>query len=108
MTGLKLGLVAAPFMIVAMILRETGPVPEFLKAGADAPERARRAASLGVEEGSPLRDAVRAGLLVATGDGRYWVDRAKWKRRRRTLWAASIAILATGAGLGAWVLIEMM
>lgn len=108
MTGLKIGLVAAPFMLVAMILRDTGPVPAFLEAGADAPERARRPSSIGVDEGVGLRDAVRARLLVATGDGRYWVDRRRWRRHRQLLWALSGGIVAVGAGLGTWWLVASM
>ena len=97
-----IGAVLFPLMILAMILKQKGPVERYLKAGAVSPETARRLTDLELREHYILPDAVKRGLLVETGDGRYYVNVAAFRRRRRRI--VALAIVA-GLALGAAVLL---
>ena len=90
--------------IVGMMLRAKGPFGVFLKAGAISPLTARRPDKIGMKlaDRPHIPGAVRRGLLVDMGDGRYWLDAKKLKRRRAML-AACVALIALTAIAGvAW------
>ena len=80
---LRLGLIAYPLLAAGYLASRTGPVAKFIKAGATSPEHARRPTSLGIERPSVLSDPVRSGTLQRLADGRYFVDLAIVRRRRR-------------------------
>lgn len=79
-----LGAVAGPLMMLAMALSRPGAVRALLKVGADAPERARRAKSLGINEHT-LEPLIRSGAVIREPDGCVWVDRPRAKARHRRI-----------------------
>ena len=100
----RLGAIIFPLMILAMILKQKGPVSKFLKVGAISPETARRAdsAELTAPDRLHLEDLVKRGVLVALDDGRYYVDVAVQRRRRRMV---IILLVVVAVGLAAGVLL---
>jgi hypothetical protein len=98
-----LGLLIMPVSILLLIRKDNGPVAKFARAGATSPESARRPASLDVQRMFLVQDAVKSGVMVATGDGRFYVDMPIYRRRRRR--AAAIATLGATAifALGLWL-----
>ncbi len=79
-----LGAVVGPAMMLALAFSQPGPVRTLLKAEADRPERARRAASLGIRE-VVLEPLIRSGVVVREKDGCVWVVRELAKRRQRRI-----------------------
>jgi hypothetical protein len=79
------GALIMPLAILAMLLRDRGPVSKFLKAGATSPETARKPRSLEITNPDLYSGAIRRRILVSAGDGRYWVDVVALKRSRRRL-----------------------
>lgn len=75
------GTIVGPLMMLAIALQKPGPVRTLIKAGADAPDRARKPATLGVSE-PHLQPLIRAGVVVREADGRVWLDRARARRRQ--------------------------
>lgn len=97
----RLGAIIFPLMILAMILKQKGPVSKFLRIGAISPQTARRAdsAELTAPDRLHLDDLVKRGVLVALEDGRYYVDVEAHRRRRRmaiVLLVVAAMILAAG------------
>lgn len=92
-----IGAVAGPVMMVAMAFSRPGPVRALLKADADAPERARRPSSLGIDE-AHLVPLVKSRVVVRESNGCVWVDREKARLRswRITLRAGAV-VIAIGA-----------
>jgi hypothetical protein len=82
----RLGVLAYPLFITVIYAARPNAVAAFEKADAYSPETSRRPASIAVPQ-KTVTKAVRKGLLVATGDGRYYVDRDAVKRRDRRLLA---------------------
>lgn len=92
------GMFLIPLMIIALMLRDRGPVATFTKAGAISPETARRADSLKITRRYMLDGPLRRGVLVQTEDGRYWVDRERVRTLRlRLIVAAIIVTIIAGA-----------
>jgi hypothetical protein len=87
-------------MMVAMAFSQRGPVRTLLKADADAPERARRAASLGIDE-AHLVPLMKSGVVVREADGCVWVVREKARRRS---WRITLRVGAVVVAIGAVVL----
>jgi len=94
----KLGVILFPLMILAMILKQKGPVAKFLALGATSAEKARRTPELTMGERYQMPDLVKRGVLIALDDGRYYVDVAMHRRRRRrviiVLAVAAVALVA--------------
>jgi hypothetical protein len=78
-------------------------VRALLKAEADAPERARRAASLDLRE-EQLAPLLKSGVVVREADGCMWVDRAKARRRSWRIAGTVGGVLAAIAGTILFVL----
>ncbi|MDY7110006.1 MAG: hypothetical protein SYC29_15345 [Planctomycetota bacterium] len=98
----RLGAILFPLMILAMILKQKGPVWKFLRIGATSPDTARRAdsAELTAPDRLHLEDLVKRGVLVALDDGRYYVDLAVHRRRRRMLvFLLAVVAMALVAGV---------
>jgi hypothetical protein len=94
-----------PVSILLLMRKDQGPVGKFLRAGAVSEETARRPSAIGIVRLFLVQDAARRGVLIATGDGRYYVDVPTYRRRRRrTITLALLAALAFFA-LGAWLLL---
>jgi hypothetical protein len=71
--------------VVAIAASQRGPVGKFLHAGAVSTETARRPSSLDIMYVDTVRSAVKRGILVATGDGRYYVDLHVYRRRQQRM-----------------------
>jgi hypothetical protein len=98
----RLGAILFPLMILAMILKQKGPVAKFLKIGAVSPQTARRgdSAQLTAPDRLHLDDLVKRGVLVALDDGRYYVDVEAHRRRRRFMAVLLVVVaLALAAGV---------
>lgn len=87
-----------------MVFRQKGPVQTFVKAGAVSEETARRPSSLGIQSEYLIEPMVRSGVLVATGDGRFYADRGRLRRRARVTWGIAAALFAIGLACAAWKL----
>lgn len=77
---LKLGMVAYPLVAVGMIAHKNAAIGPFVDVNAFTPDTARKPESLKVDYRA-VRRAVRTGVLVPVGDGRYFVDEPRWKKR---------------------------
>jgi len=97
-----LGVLGFPLLLLAFVViimvQGSSPVARFAKAGAFSPETARRPASVGVEFPETMQTPLRRGILLATGDGRYYIDLALLNRRRRrsrrVMAAAAVVVAA--------------
>jgi hypothetical protein len=104
---MKISLLLFPLFILTMILNRPGPVTVFRKAGAVSPETARRPSSLKIDNLDLVKDAARKGRLIATGDGRYYVDMPGLKRRQRWIFTA-LAVVAAAVIIEGFILIQPM
>lgn len=77
---LKLGMIAYPVVAIGLMAHKNAAIGPFVDADAFSAETARKPASLKVDYRA-VRRAVRSGVLVAVGDGRYFVDEKRWKKR---------------------------
>jgi hypothetical protein len=97
MSGMfRLGAILFPLMILAMILKQKGPVSKFLRIGATSPRTARRAdsAELTAPDRLHLDGLVKRRVLVALDDGRYYVDVDVHRRRRRMVMVLLVVVAA--------------
>lgn len=95
-----IGLLAYPLFLLGLLGTRTSAVGEFERVGAIDEPTSRRPESLNVRRSKVKRDQAK-GLLVAVGDGRYYVDQAAVKRRDRRM------LLIFGGG-GAVVTLGLM
>ena len=86
--SLKLGAIAFPLFVLIMAAKQKGPVKKFLKAGAISPDTARKLASVEVAGPYYISGALKRGVIVAVGDGRYYLDLPVYRRRRKRLLTA--------------------
>jgi hypothetical protein len=101
--GLKIGILAFPLMIIAMILKQKGPAAKIMKLGAISPATARKPADLDLRDRYILPDAVKRGVIVKLDDGRYYVDLPTFRRRRR--WSIALAVvICAGLVVTAWLI----
>lgn len=77
---MRVAAMAYPLVAMALIARKNAAIGPFVDVDAFSPETARKPESLKVDYRS-VRRALRAGVLVAVGDGRYFVDQRAWKKR---------------------------
>lgn len=81
---LRLGLLVYPMFVLVLALgRAAGTVSKFVEAGAMSPATARKPSSIDVKHMDHVRKAVKRGALIATGDGRYYVNVPMLERSRR-------------------------
>ena len=81
---LRIGLLAYPLFILVLVFgKSAGTVQKFVKAGATAPETARKPASVGVKDVYFVQRAEKRGALIHTGDGRYYVNVPRLLRVRK-------------------------
>jgi hypothetical protein len=90
---LRIGLVAYPAFLLAIHLAKPSAVAAFEKARAYSPETSRRPTSLRVPR-KAARRAIRKGLLIPAGDGRYYWDRRAVRRSDRKAMIFSALALA--------------
>ncbi|UCD74560.1 MAG: hypothetical protein JSV91_12320 [Phycisphaerales bacterium] len=102
--SLKLGAIAFPLFVLIMAAKQKGPVKKFLKAGAISPDTARKLASVEVKGPYYISGALKRGVIVATGDGRYYLDLPVYRRRRTRLLIVLvlIAVAIVAGGLALW------
>jgi len=94
---LTLGGLILPASIIALVIRLKGPAQKFLAAGAVSPETARRPLSVGIQADYMIEPLVRSGLLIAAGDGRYYADAVRIRRRNMLLYGVCGAMAVAGA-----------
>ncbi len=80
---LRVGLIAYPVFVVFLALSKRGTVSKFVQAHAVSPETARKPVSVGVNDPDAVRSATAKKLLIATGDGRFYVDEKRYRARQR-------------------------
>ena len=77
----------APWFIPAIVAaRQRATVCKFKAAGADHPSGARTLADVGVRDNHLFSRLVRAGVVVAADDNRYFLSAdglSRWERRAR-------------------------
>ncbi len=88
----RIGVLMYPASLIAIHLTRPNAVAAFEKVDAFSVETSRKPASLGVPM-KAVSKAVRKRLLVATGDGRYYLDRRAIKRSDQS--AAVLMSVAT-------------
>lgn len=92
----RVGLLLYPVFILLTTRSKNSAAAKFIEAGATAPETARRPESLQIPQTLGLiASGVKTGVLVPTGDGRYYVDLPTYRRRRRAI----LAVFITGSAL---------
>ena len=79
---MRLAALAYPAFAAGLFLSRLNAVAEFEKVNAYSPETARRPKSLQVRL-KLVKKAVKKGLLIPMGDGRYYVDREAVRRSDR-------------------------
>lgn len=99
---LRLGAIALPIGLLLLARKMPSPLAAFRRANATAPETARKPSTLNLPAWS-IEDAQRKGLIVSTGDGRYYLDVARDRARRRVWSIAMIAAAVLTAPLAIWV-----
>ena len=81
-----LGMLIMPASIVMLILKQpSGGVSKLIKAGAVSERTARKLETLKIPRAYMVENAIRRKIVHRTKDGRYWVDVARNRRRRRNL-----------------------
>jgi hypothetical protein len=100
--AVSLGAIAFPLMVLIPILKDRGPVKLFLLAGATSAETARRPQSLKAK--GNLDGALKRGVLIDVGDGRYYVDIDRYKAARNRMIAifGGLGLLLAAAVLLIW------
>lgn len=88
---MRVGLIAYPLFLIVIAASKGGVVSKYAKAQAFSADTSRRPASLSIRDTNAVRAAVKRGLLINTGDGRYYVNQSKYRRRRRVTFAALVA-----------------
>lgn len=101
----RIGAIAYPIALMLLARKLPSPVAAFRKAGAYSPETARKPSTLGLSGAWMFEDAQAKGRVVATGDGRFYLDPVKDKARRRLFWIVSISLTALTTPLVAWALL---
>lgn len=103
---MSIGALILPASIVAMFLRLKGPAQLYLAAGATSPETARRPGSVGIQAEYLIEPLVRNGLLIDAGEGRYYANAPKLRRRALLLYGFCGAMACVGAGflIAGWLL----
>ena len=81
-----LGMLIMPASIVMLILKQpSGAVAKLIKAGATSERMARKLETVEIPRAYLVENAIRRKIVHRTADGRYWVDVARNRRRRRTM-----------------------
>lgn len=102
---LRLGAVVAPIGLLLLASRMPSPLHEFRKARAFSPQTARRLSTLKLRGTWQVEDYVKSGLVIGVGDGRYYLDAARDRARRRRFWGAGICLVAAIMPVVAWLVL---
>jgi len=96
----RVAMILYPLVSIAIVVAKPGPVGKLAKAKAFSPEMARRPESLEIKNAAiTMENPIRSGLIVPTGDGRFYVDLKKYRRRKISL-IATLAIVGVALGAG--------
>lgn len=85
-----------PLFLIALFIGQKGVISSYARARAFSEQTARRPGSLKIENHDLVRDAVAKGKLIATGDGRYYLDAARFRRRQKLLRATFLIVVVAG------------
>jgi hypothetical protein len=88
------------FLPAVIAARQRATVRKFQAAGADDAARARGLAELGVRADHLFGRLEKAGVVVRTGDGRYYLSSeglARWQRNARVGVIVALLVIAVGA-----------
>lgn len=91
--------VPAAFIPAIVMARQRATVRKFKAAGADDASRARTLAEVGVRDNHLIRRLVRAGVVVAADNNRYFLSvdgLAQWQRRARIRVLIAMAVVLIG------------
>ena len=91
--------VAGSFIPAIVVARQRATVRKFKAAGADDASRARTLAEVGVRDNHLFSRLVRAGVVVAADNNRYFLSVdgwARWQRRARTYVLIAMAVILIG------------
>jgi hypothetical protein len=102
---LRLSLLLYPSFAIAVAASRNGAVSPFLRARAFSPETARKPASLCIRNVEAVRSAARRGILIDAGNGRYYLNQGKYRRRRRMITAA---LVSAGVVIGLLTVLAFM
>jgi hypothetical protein len=102
---LRLTLLVYPLFAIAVAASRNGGIGPFLQAGAISPETARKPASLCIRNVDAVRSAARRGILIDVGNGRYYLNQGKYRRRRRLTTAV---LVSAGVVIGLLTILAFM
>jgi hypothetical protein len=91
-----------PAMILGMAIKDPSPIARYVKAGATTPDTARNPVSLKIRGRYLLKSAIRRGVLIDAGEGRYFVDLNAYRRRRIRFIGVLMATAAVVAAAMWW------
>lgn len=92
--------VVPSFLPAVIAARQRATVRKFQAAGADDVARARTLAELGVRQDHLFGRLEKAGVVVKTGDGRFYLSTeglARWKHNARVRVVVALLVIAVGA-----------
>jgi hypothetical protein len=89
-------------LIFRAVVLNAGPVKKFRVAGAVDPDTARKPATVGVTKLYLMENAVKRGALVATGDGRFYVDVPLVEKRKKLFTWAAVVLMVLFIGAAVW------
>jgi len=101
----RLGAIALPIGLLLLARKMPSPLAAFRRAGAVSPETARKPSSLGLNGRWTFEDAQKTGLIVSTGDGRYYLNHVMDRARRRKWSIIAITNAVFASALLAWLLL---
>ena len=99
----RLGALALPIGLFLLARKLPSPVGAFRKAGACSAATARKPASVGLSGAWLFEGAIRSGLIIATDDGRYWLDPVRDRARRRRFLLIGGGIVAASTAVLVWL-----
>lgn len=102
---LRLGAIALPIGLLLLARKMPSPLAAFRRANALSPQTARKPSTLNLPTWS-IEAAQRKGLVVPTGDGRYYLDPERDRARRRSWSIAMVVTAALTVPLAAWIVLS--
>lgn len=93
----------APVGLAITAMRNKTGVGKFIQEGAVSPETARRPQSIGIQRMFYIDSAIRKGVLLNAGDGRYFANMRRVRRIKRIRIATLLVAFGGGLALAIWL-----